>query len=258
MTAVGRPATFHVRALGATVGVDVPDDRLRPLARVAWSMSSVRPVADAPVVSAPGLEGSAGPDEVAQALQALTQSVTRAAIAARTGQLMMFHAGGLCDQVSGATIALVAPGGTGKTTLVRTLGPGRGYVSDETVGVTADGHVEPYCKPLSVRRPDTGQPKDEVAPESLGLCPPQVRPWLAGMVLLRRDLEAGEMVRVEPVELLDALVLLAPETSALASFDRPLRRLADLVESVGGLRRVRYHDAADLEPVVGEVLGRSR
>jgi hypothetical protein len=78
------------------------------------------------------------------------------------------------------------------------------------------------------------------------------------MVLLRRDREAGEPVVVEQVDLLDALVLLAPESSSLASFDRPLHRLADLVESVGGLRRVRYHDAADVEPVVADVLGRSR
>ena len=37
----------------------------------------------------------------------------------------MFHAGGLANLDTGATIAFVAPGGTGKTTLVRTLGPGR-------------------------------------------------------------------------------------------------------------------------------------
>lgn len=258
MTRPGSTTTLHVRVLGTTVAVDVPDDRLRPLVEVAWSMSATAPAAGAPAVSPPPLDEVAGPDEVAAAMQALTQTVTRAAIAARTGELMMFHAGGLCDQTSGATIALVAPGGTGKTTLVRTLGRGRGYVSDETVGVTADGHIEPYCKPLSVRRPEMGQPKDEVAPESLGLCPPRVRPWLAGMVLLRRDLEVGESVRVETVDLLDALVLLAPETSALASFAAPLRRLAELVESVGGLRRVRYHDAADVEPVVHDVLGRSR
>jgi len=78
------------------------------------------------------------------------------------------------------------------------------------------------------------------------------------MVLLRRDLAAGETPVVEPVGVLDALVLLAPETSSLASFDRPLHRLADLVASVGGLQRIRCRDTADVEPVVREVLGRSR
>lgn len=214
--------------------------------------------ATGPTVVAPELAAEPGPDDVAQTLQTLTQRVTQAAITARTGELMMFHAAGLCDLTTGATVALVAPGGTGKTTLVRTVGPGLGYVSDETVGVAADGGIDAYCKPLSVRRPDTGQPKDEVAPESLGLRPPAAAPWLAGLVMLRRDLEAGAAVVVEPVPVIDAIVLLAPETSSLASFDRPLRRLADLVESVGGLRRVRYHDAADVEPVVHEVLRRSR
>jgi len=209
-------------------------------------------------VTAPQLVPDADADDIARALQSLTQLVTRAAILARAGEVMMFHASALCDQRSGATIAMVAPGGTGKTTLVRTLGPGRGYVTDETVAVAADRAVAAYAKPLSVRRTEPGQPKDEVAPASLGLRPPQVQPWLAGMVLLRRDREAGEPVVVEQVDLLDALVLLAPESSSLASFDRPLHRLADLVESVGGLRRVRYHDAADVEPVVADVLGRSR
>ena len=171
---------------------------------------------------------------------------------------MMFHAGALCDQTTGATIAMVAPGGTGKTTLVRTLGATRGYVTDETVAVDADLTISPYCKPLSVRRPDSRQPKDEMAPADLGLTPPRVPPWLAGMVLLRRDLGLGSEVVVETVDVLDALVLLAPESSSLARLERPLHRLAALLDAVGGLRRVHYHDARDLEPVVREILGRSR
>ena len=251
-------AVLHVAALGATIAIALPDHRLRAPARQAWSACRTPPVVECPSVTAPALVADAGADDIARALQSLTQLVTRAAILARAGELMMFHASALSDQRSGATIAMVAPGGTGKTTLVRTLGPGRGYVTDETVAVAADRSVAAYSKPLSVRRTEPGQPKDEVAPASLGLRPPQVQPWLAGMVLLRRDREAGEPVVVEQVDLLDALVLLAPESSSLASFDRPLHRLADLVESVGGLRRVRYHDAADVEPVVADVLGRSR
>lgn len=250
--------TVHVGVLGTTVAIEVSDERLRlPLER-AWSACLAEPVAGAPVVRPMPLSSDAGPDEVAGALQSLTQSVTREAILARSGEMMMFHAAALSDQETGATIALVAPGGTGKTTLVRSLGPGRGYVTDETVAVAADGTIAPYCKPLSVRRDRPGQPKDEISPASLGLCPPQVEPWLAGLVLLRRDREAGEPPVVEDIDVLDALVLLAPETSALASFERPLHRLAALVESVGGLRRVRYHSVDDVEPVVREVLGRSR
>lgn len=249
---------LHIEALGATVAIDVTDPRLRPHAERVWSACATSPVDGCPVVKAPTVAPDASSDEVAAALQELTQRVTRQAISARAGQLMMFHAGALCDQTTGATIAMVAPGGTGKTTVVRSLGRGRGYVTDETVAVDEDLTISPYCKPLSIRRPDNGQPKDEVAPATLGLSPPQVQPWLAGMVLLRRDLAPGGDAVVEAVDVLEALVLLAPESSSLARLERPLHRLAALVESVGGLRRVRYHDAADVEPVVREVLERSR
>jgi hypothetical protein len=249
---------LHVRALGATVAIDVTDPRLRPLALQAWSACATSPVDGCPVVQAPTVLRGASSDDVAVALQTLTQLVTREAIGARAGQLMMFHAGALCDQTSGATIAMVAPGGTGKTTLVRTLGHGRGYISDETVAVADDLSIEPYCKPLSIRRPDTGLPKDEVNPADLGLTVPRVQPWLAGIVLLRRDRAEGAPTVVEPVDVLDALVLLAPETSSLARVERPLHRLAGLVQAVGGLLRVRYHDAVEVEPVVRDILGRSR
>jgi hypothetical protein len=170
----------------------------------------------------------------------------------------MFHASALCDLATGATVALVAPGGTGKTTLVRTLGSGRGYVTDEAVGVERDGTVVPYLKPLSVRRPDAPHVKDEIPAEELGLGLPSVQPWLAGLIVLRRDLEPGAPVEVERVGLLDALVTLAPETSSLAALERPLHTLAAVVERVGGLRVVRYHEAHDLEPVVAELLRGSR
>jgi hypothetical protein len=77
-------------------------------------------------------------------------------------------------------------------------------------------------------------------------------------MVLRRDHEPGAPVVVEEVALLDALVMLAPETSSLAALHQPLHRLAELVDSVGGLRVVRYHDASDLEPVVDDVLVRTR
>ncbi|KRF43274.1 hypothetical protein ASH01_15865 [Terrabacter sp. Soil811] len=249
---------LHVEALGVTFAVSAEDPRLRRLAGRAWAAASTEPRDGCPVVKAPDLDADADDDDVATALQLLTQLITYRAIAARAGHLTMFHAGGLCDQVTGATVALVAPGGTGKTTAIRTLGHGRGYVTDETVGLASDGSIVPYCKPLSIRRPDDPGLKDEVSPLALGLSPPSVPPWLAGIVLLRRDREPGRGVLIEDVDILDALVLLAPETSSLYRFDRPLHHLAAIVQSVGGLRRVRYHDAQDLEPLVDEIVGRSR
>ena len=246
-----------VEALGVTVAIEVQDPRLEAAVERAWAACRAEPAAGCPVATAPGLGPDVGDDDVTRALQSLTQLVTREAILARAGSMLMLHASALCDQQSGATIAMIAPGGTGKTTMARALGVGRGYVTDETVAIAADRSIAPYCKPLSLRRAGTGEPKDEVTPQSLGLFPPAVAPWLAGMVLLRRDLDNGSGIVVEDIDLLDALVLLAPETSSLAALERPLHRLADLVESTGGLRRVRYHEAADVEPVVREVLGRS-
>ena len=68
----------------------------------------------------------------------------------------------------------------------------------------------------------------------------------------------GDPVVVEEVDPLDALVMLGPETSSLARLDRPLHALSELLDAIGGLRVVRYHDAADLEPVVRDVLASVR
>ncbi|GAB3067132.1 hypothetical protein GCM10027053_33320 [Intrasporangium mesophilum] len=246
-----------VQALGVTVRILVPSREMHAAVERSWGLCLAQSNGGSGEIVA--TVTAAAPDDdtedaLARAMPGLTQQVTAAAIRARTGSLLMFHAGALCDQETGATIAVVAPGGTGKTTVVRTLGPGRGYLTDETVGVKPDGSVVPYAKPLSVRRPDAFMHKDEIPPDELGLELPRVDPWLAALVVLRRDLDRGEPVRVERVDLLEALVALAPETSSLAALDRPLRVLADLVERVGGLRILRYHDAEDLEPVVAALL----
>lgn len=265
MTHAGRAQhAVDVGVLGTVVRILVPSHTMREMVEKAWSQcllgadagpdggprTSMEPVAT--VTPAPPADDTA--EAVSRVMQGLTQSVTAAAIRARAGSLVMFHAGALCDQRTGATVAFVAPGGTGKTTMVRTLGPGRGYVTDETVGIAFDGSVVPYAKPLSVRRPSAPMVKDEIPPRELRLELPRVDPWLAALVVLRRDLEPGVPVQVEKMELLDALVALAPETSSLAALERPLHVLAGLIEKVGGLRAVRYHDAVDLEPVVADLM----
>lgn len=261
------PASFVVRALGRRVGVTL-DASLLEEARRVWHLCldddadddggavDADVHHDPPVVA---VEGGASLQTLRTAsLQELTQSITHAAIGAAAGELLMLHAGAVCDPRTGATLVYAAPGGTGKTTVTSTFGPGRGYLTDETVGLTRDLTVVAYPKPLSVRRGDTAFLKHETAPGDLGLSSPTVRPWLAGIVALRRDASPGAPVEVEEVGLLDALVLLAPETSSLARLDEPLRRLADAVEAAGGLRVVHFADAPDLEPVVTEVLGRTR
>jgi hypothetical protein len=212
-----------------------------------------REVPESSVVTLPATE-----DERARryALTTLTQDVTRAAISQQTGRLLMLHAGALSNLETGASVAYVAPGGTGKTTISTTLGRGRGYITDETVAVTRAGDIEPYPKPLSVRSAAGG--KDEVAPGELGLEPVGARPWLAGLFVLRRDPGHVGEPAVRELGLLDAMMALSPETSALAALPEPLRTCRDVVKGAGGLLQVTYREATQLEDLLARALERGR
>lgn len=206
---------------------------------------------------APGPRGAADvvDADVGSLLMRLTHAVTRAVIEARTGDLLMLHASALADHDTGATVVMVARGNTGKSTACRVLGPGRGYLTDETVGIRRDGTVAAYAKPVSTRRPDWGAVKDEVAPPALGLQLPRATPRVAGLLLLARDDgHPGDAV-VEELSTLEALTAIAPETSGFMRTDRPLTWLAELIESTGGARRVRYAATPQIAPVVDEVVG---
>ncbi|SOC56587.1 hypothetical protein [Ornithinimicrobium cerasi] len=190
-------------------------------------------------------------------LQRVTQAVTYAAIGARSGELLMLHAAALAHPGTGATAAFVAPGNTGKTTLCRTHGPGRAYVTDETVGVRRDGTVTPYPKPLSTRRADWLGVKDEQAPGDLGLRGPGVQPWLAGIVLLRRDGTRTGPAEVEELDLLDAVLAITPESSAFMTTEAPLQWLSDVLGRTGGALRVTYSEVSELADLVEEICGRA-
>jgi energy-coupling factor transporter ATP-binding protein EcfA2 len=165
----------------------------------------------------------------------------------------MFHAAGIQDPQSGNTVALVGHGGAGKTTLVRTLCQGRGYITDETVAVDADNTVLPYPKPVSVRRELSSPWKNETDPHELGLLAPVGSPTLAAVALLdRRDDHDGAPM-IEQVATLDAIAALTPETSHLPELEKPLQRMASLCDAVGVVR-VTYRDAEQLAPLVDEWL----
>ena len=183
-------------------------------------------------------------------LQLLTQRITVAAIDALEGRHLMLHAACLADPTTGRAAVFVAPGGTGKTTLVRTLGPGRWYVTDETAVIRSDGSIEPYPKPLSVRRAPGSLFKDETAPSAAGLEPPAGPVRAAALAVLHRDdAHVGAPV-VTTLGTLDAVVELTHHASHLPSLDRPLQRVAALVESLGGVHSVTYRESADLAELV--------
>ncbi|GAB3433740.1 hypothetical protein GCM10027517_01000 [Phycicoccus ginsengisoli] len=189
-------------------------------------------------------------DDLEDLLQLLTQRVTVAAIDALAGRHLMLHAACLADPATGSAGVFVAPGGTGKTTLVRTLGPGRWYVTDETAVIRADGSIEPYPKPLSLRRAPGSLWKDETAPSSAGLQPPAGPVRIAALALLRRDDEHVGAPAVTTLGTLDAVVALTHHASHLPALDRPLQRVAALVESLGGVHLVTYRESADLAELV--------
>lgn len=268
-----------VRVLGVPVDVRVPGsseqlrDELVAVVRERWHLclrEDPPPGAAPKVVEAtllaPGQRPGSQPwsreaatvqdSDVRRLLQRLTQTITHTAIAARTGELLMLHAAGLAHPRTGATAVFVAPGNTGKTTLCLTLGPRRAYVSDETVGIRRDGGVEPFPKPLSVRRPDVVGVKDETAPGSVGLRPPDAPPWLAGIVLLRRDAAHEGEPAVRELDLLEAILALTPESSGFMRTDGPLRWLADVLRTTGGAREVTYGEVAGLEPLAEEIWSR--
>ena len=119
------------------------------------------------IAAVTGEEQIVGSDE-STVMEWLTARVTLEGIESQHGRLWMLHACGLADPASGATVVLVAPSGTGKTTAARVLGRTFGYVSDETVAIGPDGAVVAYPKPLSLLEGGV-RPKRQRSPRELGL-----------------------------------------------------------------------------------------
>lgn len=166
----------------------------------------------------------------------LSVQVTTAALDYHRGSHLLLHAGGVAG-TDGSVIAIVGPSGRGKTTTVRQLARTLGYVSDETIAITADDRVLPYRKPLSVIAEGHAQ-KLQVAPSKLALRSlPEAPLRIAGLVLLERGDRTDS--RMEPVPLAEGIVELVQQTSYLVELPHPLRRIAEIAQTTGGIRRLR-------------------
>jgi hypothetical protein len=247
---------LRLAALGSHVEVRCVGESAELLAaamRTAWSRCLV--------------PGDAGPDSPVEVLEATlddphrlglrlmltTQDITRAFVRSQRGRLLMLHAGAVADPLTGRAVVYVAAGGTGKTTLSGRLGRHLGYLTDETVGIDETGVILPYPKPLSLRGDRPGL-KDEVSPDTLGLVLAPAQPRVARVVLLDRRADAYHP-RIEEVGFMDALFALTEQSSSLSTLDRPLQRMADLIDGAGPVLRVRYSEAQDVEHDLALLIG---
>lgn len=251
----GLGADVALELLEGSFGVEV-DAALWADLENAWARCRVddaTPIASTVSVTLAGV----GEPETARnyLMVSTTQQVTQALIAARRGHLLMLHAGGVAHPVTGQSLVFVAPGGTGKSTLSRTLGRDYSYLSDETIGITPDGLIHPYLKPLSIRRPvgESG-PKRELSPDDLGLRPVTAEPRLHRIILLHRSPESSGLTR-EPLATIPAIEALVTETSSLGRLPRALHVVEALLAVGGGAERWTYAEHSDLLPAVREILG---
>jgi hypothetical protein len=256
---------LRLRGLGAEVEVRCSGERAAVLAcamRDAWSRClddgerGTAEAADDPVPAPPVDVRLDEGDDLAYRLMVTTQQITHSLITAQIGGLLMFHAGAVCHPLTGDSLVYVAAGGTGKTTLSRRMGMRFGYLTDETVGIDATGRILPYPKPLSIRPGASAPVKDEVSPDRIGLlrAPPSAR--VTRVVLLdRQPLPDVSDVQFEEVLFMDAVVALTEQVSSLPALDRPLHRLAALIDDVGPVIRVRYSESSDIEHDLAAMIG---
>jgi hypothetical protein len=207
---------------------------------------------DSNVVGKALATGAIAATELAPLMHLLTQAITVAGIDGQAGKLLMLHAAGIANAANGRALAAIAATGTGKTTFIRTVGPGRTYLTDETVAIRDDLTIVPYPKPLSVLL-DGGTVKHQVGPATISASRPSNTYSIAALWILERSV-LPVPPHLQPVQMLEAITSMAPQISYLSSLPNPLRRVADTIHAAGGLYRAIYHEAADLESLVDSAL----
>ncbi|WP_448811692.1 hypothetical protein [Agromyces bauzanensis] len=259
------PTAFDVRALTSTVRIEL-DDTLsheeRESIRSKWTdllvdasddpaLTIRGSVADALAESKTRGSKSISLRSAAELAERITSEVTLSGISGLQGEALMLHAAAIALD-DGGVIGFIGPSGRGKTTVSRALGRAYGYVTDEALAIRPDRSVVAYPKPLSIG--ERSSTKRAEPASGLGLrSTPRESLRLAALVLLDRR-PGIEQPYVEQVALIDALPDLVPQTSYLSALDRPLRTLAELIASTGGVRRLVYSEAETLPPLVDDIL----
>lgn len=283
---VPRPATrLGVRALGVRWAVDltsVPPELADRLARL-WRRATVeltgdeRPFQIAPATVRLPIDSSGVPQGVhlndpAALPYAFSRALTLASLSALGGEALLLHAAALASADGRRAVVLVGPSGAGKSTAVLRLGQRFGYVTDEAVAVTDDLTVKSYPKPVSLApdpldpdSPDSDSPdsasrdeprdtdKVERSPDELGLAATPAAPRLAAVIQLCRSSGVARP-RLDRIGVLDAVLGVLPEASAIDKLPEPLHRLVAVLRAGGGPYRLTYADIGDCVDLIAGVL----
>lgn len=180
----------------------------------------------------------------------LSGEVTMRILEHLVGSRILLHAGAVILEDLG-TVITTGASGAGKSTAVTTLARGGTYLTDElTILDPTDFSITAYPKPISRVYSEPGEParhKRDYALEDLGItsvCAGRA-PAPSHVVLVNRQVDAAEAV-VEPLSLLEAVVILAGQSSSQWKLPSPLGTLARLITSLDGVWRATYTEASEL------------
>ncbi|MDO5645902.1 MAG: hypothetical protein Q4G21_09500 [Dermabacter sp.] len=180
----------------------------------------------------------------------LSGEVTMRILEHLVGSRILLHAGAVILEDLG-TVITTGASGAGKSTAVTTLARGGTYLTDElTILDPIDFSITAYPKPISRVYSEPGEParhKRDYALEDLGITSvcAGTAPAPSHVVLVNRQVDAAEAV-VEPLSLLEAVAILAGQSSSQWKLPSPLGSLARLITSLDGVWRATYTEASEL------------
>jgi hypothetical protein len=253
-----RPAIVTLFALGVRIELNISGsdaDKLAPMIREAWHRCVAAHDGGADLtLSVGGADADVTGVSPEALLDNLAMRINREVSRHRAGKLLMIHAATLADPTTGRVAVLAGPSGAGKTTLCTVLGREFGYVSDEIAGITNDGRLVTYEKPLSIVEHGTVWRKSSISPTHLQLQPVPSQLTLGVVMLLDRSDDGPLVPETESLPTIDAIAALAPHTFQLGALSDPLHKLAAALKVTNGARHVRYREARTLLPLLRRLM----
>lgn len=185
----------------------------------------------------------------------VSRALTLATLQRRRGTMLLLHAAGLTVPGGSEALVLVAGSGTGKSTAAHHLAGTWGYLSDESIGITAAHEVHGHPKPVSlIADPSDPSHKIETSPDDAGYALAPCNPTLGAVVLLRRDPERTAPAALGTAPLVDAMVSVISQTSSIYLLEHPLDALARVLCERGGPHVLDYREISDCDHLLAGLL----